>query len=133
MIDTNNPCGGFINWKASANISGGTPGKKNSIDAVNADEAPPKLLRAFATDSNTISLVFDEPLNSLGASEVVNYTISDGIGVPLSAIPVSPLFDKVTLISSTPLLPDKAYIITVSSLTDCAGNMIGSRNSANSD
>ncbi len=86
MIDTKNPCSGFINWKASVDIAGGTPGKKNSADAENADEDPPKLLRAFATDSNTISLSFDEPLDSLKASTAANYMISDGIGVSLSAI-----------------------------------------------
>ncbi|MBA2561456.1 MAG: lamin tail domain-containing protein [Chitinophagaceae bacterium] len=130
MIDTKNPCSGFINWKASVDLTGGTPGKKNSIDAVNADEASPKLLRAFATDSNTILLVFDEPLDSQKTSIVANYTISDGIGEPLSAVAVSPVFDKVTLISANPILHNKAYTITVSELTDCAGNMIGSRNSA---
>ena len=130
MIDTKNPCSGFINWKASVDITGGTPGKKNSGDGDNADEALPKLLRAFATDNMTISLVFDEPLNSLKTSTVANYTISDGIGMPLSATAVSPLFDKVTLISATPLLLNKVYTITTNDLTDCAGNMIGSRNSA---
>ncbi len=130
MIDTKNPCSGFINWKASVDIAGGTPGKKNSADAENADEDPPKLLRAFAIDSNTISLVFDEPLDSLKASIVANYTISDGIGIPSLATTFSPVFDKVTLISATPLLPNKAYTVTANGLKDCAGNMIESRNTA---
>ena len=29
MIDTKNPCSGFANWKASNDLKGGTPGKKN--------------------------------------------------------------------------------------------------------
>ena len=44
MIDTKNPCSGISNWKASVNTNGGTPGKKNSVDAVNNDETAPKLL-----------------------------------------------------------------------------------------
>ena len=33
MIDTRSPCAGSSNWKASINTAGGTPGKKNSVDA----------------------------------------------------------------------------------------------------
>lgn len=128
MIDTKNPCSGFSNWKASIDLKGGTPGKKNSIDAVNADDISPKLLRAFAAGSINLSLVFDEPLDSLKASVTSNYTISDAIGKPLTAIPVSPVFDKVNLILSTPLLRNKIYTVTTSAVTDCAGNEIGSQN-----
>ena len=53
--------------ESSIDINGGTPGKINSTDAVNPDKTPPKLTRAFATDSVTLSLVFDEPLDSLKA------------------------------------------------------------------
>ena len=64
MIDTKNPCSGFSNWIASTEGKGGTPGKKNSVDASNPDKIPPSLLRAYATDSVSIILVFDEPLDS---------------------------------------------------------------------
>src|SRR5258708_10213125 len=59
MTDTKNPCSGSSNWKASADTKGGTPGKINSLDAVNPDETPPVLKNAFAIDSVTLSLVFD--------------------------------------------------------------------------
>jgi hypothetical protein len=65
MIDTKSPCAGGNNWKASINTTGGTPGKKNSIDAVNNDAAAPQLKRAYTTDNTTIVLVFDEPVDSL--------------------------------------------------------------------
>lgn len=130
MIDTKNPCSGFSNWKASTDIKGGTPGKKNGVDAVNTDATGPQLLRAYATDSVSISLVFDEPLDSLKAATAANYSISDGIGIPLSAMAVSPTFDKVTLRLNTPLLRKKVYTITVSAVTDCKGNIISTKNKA---
>jgi hypothetical protein len=37
MIDTKSPCAGSSNWKASISVTGGTAGKKNSIDAINND------------------------------------------------------------------------------------------------
>ena len=130
MIDTKNPCSGFTNWKASVDVKGGTPAKKNSTDAVNADAQAPQLQRAFATDSVNISLVFDEPLDSLKAATVANYSISDGIGIPQSVIVAAPVFDKVTLRLNTALARNKVYTITVSNVTDCKGNIIGTKNTA---
>jgi hypothetical protein len=130
MIDTKNPCSGFTNWKASVDVKGGTPARKNSVDALNADAAAPQLLRAYATDSVNISLIFDEPLDSLKAATVANYIISDGIGVPQSAVTFSPTFDKVTLRLNTPLLRNKVYTVTASAVTDCKGNIIGTKNTA---
>ncbi len=130
MIDTKNPCSGFTNWKASIDTKGGTPGKKNSIDAANPDATAPQLLRAYATDSVNISLIFDEPLDSLKAATANNYNISDGIGTPQSSITVSPTFDKVTLKLNTALSRNKVYTITVSAVSDCAGNTIAAKNTA---
>jgi hypothetical protein len=130
MIDTKNPCSGFTNWKASTDIKGGTPAKKNAVDALNADIIAPQLLRAYAADSMNISLVFDEPLDSLKAATAANYNISDGIGIPQSAIAMAPTFDKVNVRLSTPLSRNKVYTITVSAVTDCKGNIIGTKKTA---
>ena len=130
MIDTHNPCSGISNWTASRDIKGGTPGRKNSVDAVNADQTPPLLLRAYATDSLSVTLVFDESLDSLNALAIGNYRISDGIGSPLRADPLSPVFDHVNLKLGLPLLPDKIYSVVVQSVRDCSGNTIGRANHA---
>jgi hypothetical protein len=130
MIDTKNPCSGFTNWKASIDTKGGTPGKKNSVAAINKDTEAPQLLRAFATDSLNIILVFDEPLDSPKAATVNNYSVSDGIGAPQSAIVIAPGFDKVSLRLNTPLAHNKIYVVTVSSVTDCVNNLVGTRNTA---
>ena len=128
MIDTKNYCSGYTNWKASADVKGGTPGKKNSADAANQDLVAPQLLRAFAVDSLTISLVFDEPLDSAKASMAANYSISDGIGTPPSAMAILPVFDKVNMRLSSPLIRNKVYTLTVSAVTDCNGNVINTKN-----
>ena len=130
MIDTKNPCSGFSNWKASTDTRGGTPGKKNAVDGVNADQAAPKLLRAYASDSLNITLVFDEPLDSLKAATAASYSISDGIGIPSNAVTVSPGFDKVNLKLATALARNKVYTVTASAVTDCVGNAISSSNTA---
>lgn len=130
MIDTKNPCSGFTNWKAGNDVKGGTPGKINSLNTANADKTAPKLLRAFAVDNLNITLVFDEPLDSAKGAAAANYSISDGIGTPQSVITVPPVFDRVNLRLNTPVAANKVYTITAGNVTDCAGNVIGSRNTA---
>jgi hypothetical protein len=130
MIDTKNPCSGFINWRASMDLTGGSPGKKNSIDALNGDKDSPRLLRAYSIDSLNIVLVFDEPLDSTKASIVANYSISDGIGIAAGATAVAPIFDQVNLKLSTPLSRSKIYTVAVAAITDCVGNAITNKNTA---
>ncbi len=130
MIDTKNPCSGISNWKASTDLRGGSPGKRNAVDAVNPDQVAPKLLRAFAPDSQTITLVFDEPLDSTKSAVAASYSISDGVGVPANAIPLGPVFDHVTLKINTTLTAGKVYTITASAITDCVGNAVGTKNKA---
>ncbi len=83
------------------------------------------LIRAFATDSVTVILNFDESLDSLSGATAINYLVSDGIGSPISAISISPLFNSVQLKLSTALQRNKIYSITANNVTDCAANAIG--------
>lgn len=130
MIDTKNPCSGITNWKASVDVKGGTPAKKNSADALNADKNEPQLLRVFATDSMNITLVFDEPLDSAKAALRTNYVISDGIGTPQIITVTAPVFDKANLKLNTALVRNKIYSITANAVTDCIGNPVGTKNNA---
>ncbi len=130
MIDTKNPCSGFTNWTASISTKGGSPGKKNSVDAINSDVQPPVLLNAFASDSSNITLTFDEPLDSALAVIASNYSISDNIGIPQSVIASSPFFNQVQLRLSSSLAANKVYTINAKNVTDCSGNVIGAYHTA---
>ena len=129
MIDTKSPCAGSSNWKASINITGGTPGKKNSIDAVNNDAIAPQLKRAYTTDNTTIVLVFDEPVDSLKGATIANYTMDGGLTI-ISAVTLVPLFNTVQLKTNNPLAANIVYNITANNITDCKNNVIGSANKA---
>ncbi|MCY7421893.1 MAG: lamin tail domain-containing protein [Chitinophagaceae bacterium] len=128
MIDIKNPCSGISNWTASTDSQGGTPGSKNSVDGSNADKTAPVLIKAVATDATHLVVTFNEPTDIFKAANPGNYTISDGINKPISALPVAPLYTQVQLFLSTPLARGKVYTITVSGVTDCSGNSIGSLN-----
>lgn len=130
MIDTHNPCGAINNWKASMDAAGGTPGKRNSADAINVDDLPPTLLRTYSTDSNTIVAVFDEPLDSVTAAAHSNYSMDKGVGQPISVSPVPPLYTEAILKFSAALSADLVYGLTVTNISDCTGNIIVSNNKA---
>ena len=129
MIDTKSPCAGSSNWKASISVTGGTPGKKNSMDAVNIDATAPQLKRAYTTDNLTIVLVYDEPVDSLSGATLANYSIDGGLTL-ISATALAPLFDLVQLKVSTPMLANTVYTITANNVKDCKGNTIGTVNKA---
>lgn len=130
MIDPNNPCGGIENWRASMDPSGGTPGRRNSIIANNPDIALPILSRIGVNTPDTITLYFNERTDSATASNVANYTIDNGIGTPVYAIPIGPLFQNVKLVLGSPLQPKIIYTCNVSGIKDCAGNLIDNPNQA---
>jgi hypothetical protein len=129
MTDTKNPCSGMSNWRASVDANGGTPGKKNSVDGVNNDAAPPQLIRTFSLDSATIVALFDEPLDSTSAAIVSNYSLNNNITIA-AALPQAPLFNTVVLKVSTPLQKRTTYTLTTNNVADCKGNSIGVYNKA---
>ena len=129
MIDTKNPCSGFSNWKASKDAHGGTPGRKNSVDAINEDNTAPKLLRAYAPDPSTVTLLYDEPLDSLSASSLANYTFDKGLSA-IRVNPAPPLFNKINITVNNPLSDGAVYTVVSRNVSDCAGNSIGTYNSA---
>ncbi|MDP4264809.1 MAG: lamin tail domain-containing protein [Bacteroidota bacterium] len=127
MIDTQQPCAGSNNWKASTNNTGGTPGKKNSVDAVNNDLEGPQLKRAYTIDNATIILVFNEPVDSLEGATSSHYSMDGGL-IITGATTLAPLFDRVQLKVNAPLQANTVYTITVTNVTDCKNNTIGSFN-----
>jgi hypothetical protein len=128
MIDLNTPCLGSENWTASTSSIGGSPGKINSVDALNPDEILPKLLRAFAIDSLHIRLKFNEPLDSIAASIPLHYSINDGIGRAVFANPIPPLFSQVDITLPSPISKNKMYELKAEGIKDCIGNEIGTSN-----
>lgn len=129
MIDAKNPCAGIINWKASTDTRGGSPGIKNSVDAVNNDQSGPSIKNAYALDNLNIIVVFNEPLDSIKGATPANYSIDGGLTIQ-SATSLSPAFDRVQLRLNTAMQPNTVYNITANNITDCKNNAIGSGNKA---
>ncbi|MEO6820895.1 MAG: lamin tail domain-containing protein [Ginsengibacter sp.] len=129
MIDTKNACAGSENWQASKDNSGGTPGRKNSVDGTLPANVSPKLLKAFAATSNIVTLVFNKTLDSLQLATIANYTFDNGI-TPLAAVPVTPFFDRVNITINTTIVAGTIYTVKAGALIDCTGGSLGVNNSA---
>lgn len=127
MIDAKNPCSGADNWKTSLDQKGGTPGRINSVNAINSDHNSPRLLKGYMKDKSNVTLIFDEPLDSLQASMMANYHISEGVKL-ISTEVFPPLYNRVSLQLADSFQTNKIYTITVSNVSDCSGNIINNFN-----
>lgn len=123
MTDPRNPCSGRSNWSASIHPSGGTPGKKNSTDAPAEDVTAPRLVRTYTTDSLTLVLVFDEPLDSVSGATLSHYAIDGSLSFS-KAVTLPPLFSEVALTLTTPMQAGTVYHLRALNLQDCKGNSL---------
>jgi hypothetical protein len=132
QIDPRNPCAGMNNWKASTSPLGGTPGRRNSVLSSNPDNSGPGLLRvSVIAPYDTLLVFFSEPIDSTTMLNPSTYTIDNGMGNPVAVDPVGNDFRSVKLTLPSALSSGIIYILTVgNAITDCAGNVIGSDNTA---
>ncbi len=128
MIDTENPCSGTSNWRASQDARGGTPGQVNSVNGVNPDEITPTLNYVLVQDSQSLLVVFDETLDS-NAQLNTNYVIDNGITVAFATF-ANVASNEVLLLISPSLQHNIVYTLMVNNASDCSGNTIGVGNTA---
>ena len=125
MTDPENPCGCMDNWGPSKDLSGGTPGRVNSIYSVNPDEGSPKVLRAVISDSAELEMTFSEEMDSISMLSLAGWRINHpgGVVFPVSVVPVSPGFNVARLLFETSFEKGITYNFYVPrKLKDCAGN-----------
>lgn len=131
QIDPLNPCSGASNWKASNSNMGGTPGRRNSIDATNADVIKPHLQRVSIITPDSIRLWFSEPLDSMTLSNVLLFSVDNSIGNPISVHPLAADFSKCDLKLPIAITAGIIYHVTANvQISDCVGNNLEVPNSA---
>jgi hypothetical protein len=122
MIDRTQPCLRNVNWTASNDPSGGTPGRRNSYSNSIPDNRKPHAVKTgLSTSTDTLTLYFDEPILPSSFS-LADISLSNGTPTDLTFGSV--LLDEFKIKLQNALLPDSIYWISVNGLTDCAGNMI---------
>jgi len=117
-------CGDSVNWKASNDPQGGTPGQQNSVYSTAPDAVHPELISLLAVDSVHLAICFSEIIPDFLSTNVTSYSISGGIGQPVTATPLPG--GCVDLLLTTGLSTGITYTLTISNLADCAGNPVDS-------
>lgn len=125
LINPNAPlgCPASSNWIASINVAGGTPGIQNSVYSIVADVTSPSISSVTVVDSTHITVCFSEALDASQLILPANYSISNGIGNPLTDTANTTL-TCVDLVLGTSLQSDSTYTLTLSNLSDCTGNLL---------
>ncbi len=126
QIDPGVPCAGAENWRASDDLSGGTPGKENSVFASNPDYTNPGLRSVIIRDSNKVEVVFNEPYNRFTANNHLLYEIDNSFGTPDSVELIAPDYRKLILTYPGSFTGNTIYTLKVGkNFSDCSGNTIG--------
>jgi hypothetical protein len=124
LIDPNSNCKASQNYAASNSVTGGTPGKQNSIYLINKTTLPLKANLAFIKNEKTITINFNRGLDSLQASLTNQYLINNGVGNPISAISTGSDFSSVDLKFNETLTKNRIYNLTINGVSDCGGQNI---------
>jgi hypothetical protein len=115
------PCAGELNWTASNDLKGGTPGQPNSIHGSFTDTEGPQIRNTRAINPSTLIISFDEPVDSNSAVHTDHYSIDKGIGISKAQC-LPPLFNEVQLLLSASLQEKIVYSISIAGVPDCIGN-----------
>ncbi len=127
LIDPLSICKPSQNYSASKDLSGGTPGKQNSIYLSNKTIDALKLLSVTLKDSVTLTLTFNRGLDSLRATLPSQYNVNNGVGNPSLVRSLAPAFNTVEIKYVQPLNRNQTYTITVDGLTDCGSASISNQ------
>jgi len=113
-------CRAEDNWSASEATEGGTPGEINSIFTTDTDNTPPELRTALVEDSQSLRLVFNEPLDS---TNIDGIELGFDPKLEVQAIEnVAPEYRSIRVSLAEEILPGVVYKLIVQNVNDCSGN-----------
>ncbi|MBC7426453.1 MAG: lamin tail domain-containing protein [Bacteroidia bacterium] len=124
ISDILNPCITKGNWHSSIDLSGGTPGKENSVMNNVTDKIPPFVVKYFIDSDSSIVMQFNEVLDSLRAFNS-GYILD---GLQCSLISLSRNRQEIRIKISDYYEDDSVYVLEISGLADCSGNLTGTIN-----
>ncbi|MDP3469126.1 MAG: lamin tail domain-containing protein, partial [Daejeonella sp.] len=121
-IDAFSKCLGILNWTASIDSLGGTPGRQNSVNIMNYD------LIAFKADSlsiksDTTLQVFFNKFSDINSIRIENFVLSPAAG-QVKLITEDSKNRQLKITFSEKFISGTSYKLSISGLKDCSGNSI---------
>ena len=112
-INPYQPCSGFLNWQASTDLAGGTPGKQNSV-LISTDNLAP-IITNYQINKNQAIIYFNEPIFSNPESITItpHNTITN----------TTTLYNQLKIEVAQSFSSGVNNTITLSKVPDCLGNI----------
>ncbi len=121
-IDPTNTCAPTMNWTASIDPSGGTPGRKNSVFSTINDTISPYVVNVSVSSANELLVKFSEPVDTITSLVYANYDLQPDFGNPIYAYSNGNQFDEVILQFSSSFGEDIDYTLTIKNIRDLCSN-----------
>ncbi len=119
MINPNSACPTSSNWSESQDVSGGTPGRQNSIYSDGPDGTKPLVTSFEVIDAYTLRFTFNEVMDSLS---LISANVEGAIARNRSVTDDRNQELTVELLAEIDAATEQ--IIRLSNVTDCSGNSI---------
>ena len=122
QIDPLNPCAGASNWTASVDVSGGTPGRINSVNGEN--NVAPQVERVSMFGNQIVQLWFDQQMNPADLLEPQHFLVEETGEHPqqTEVNPIDPNY--VGLIFDQGFAEGIVYTLSINGVTNCVGTAI---------
>jgi len=112
------------NWRASDDLTGGTPGRANSLLGQAVEQRPPQLLGLSSDSPAELRLTFDEPLSENADGQTDQYSLEPGLTIEGAFLQLPELEDVLLLVNPS-LDTGITYTLTVrAGLEDCLNNAV---------
>lgn len=118
----NNACDGFYNWTVSTDLSGGTPGRINSLNKPGQLSQQLRIDSAYASSDSTLTVY----LNSTPDTSYLKpsqFTIDNGL-IKTKTVSYDNSFKKLYLVVDSKFQEGRSYMFRADSLFNCGGGVI---------
>ena len=94
------------------------------IQAYVPDVTPPSIVSAIALSSTAVDVLFNEAVDLTTSQIAANYSASNGVGIPTSAVRDATNTSLVHLVFATNIPPRNNITLTVNGVADLSGNIL---------
>ena len=125
MIDPGMPCNG-LNWRASTNSKGGTPGSENSLYKKLLIDNTLQALQCTAINDKLLLLTLNHGADSVSLSTANHYQLEGKSNAVVGAKAIPPLFNSVEILLHQALEPNRIYQLKAAPIKRCNGSNLDS-------